>query len=430
MRASRHFMAILRDTPKEATIASHRLMLRAGMIQQVASGIYAWLPLGLRTLQKIAAIARQEQNRIGAQEMLAPTVQPSSLWQESGRYDDYGKELLRFQDRHKNELLYGPTAEEVLTLLFRAHIKSYKDLPQCLYNIQWKFRDEVRPRYGVMRGREFLMKDAYSFDLTAEKAQESYSKMFHAYMRTFQRLGVRAIPVRAETGPIGGDLSHEFHIVAPTGESDLYYDKRLDQNIPESMEDFEDIYAMADDRHNPDTCPLSPDQLRTSKGIEVGHIFSFGTKYSQAMGAHVTNEKGQSVPVEMGSYGIGISRLVGGLIEVFHDNKGIRWPISIAPYSVAIIGLGQDNKQQAEHLYNQCMDSGLDAFLYDRDDSVGVSLSNLDLMGFPYQVILGNTFQKDHQVEIKNRSQDSTQYMPLDKAVAWLQEQCKENIIL
>ena len=430
MKASLSFLPTLRNTPKDAHIASHRLMLRAGMIQQVCSGIYAWLPLGLRTLQKIETIVRQEQNRIGAQEMLAPTVQPADLWKESGRYDGYGKEMLRIQDRHDNHLLYGPTAEEVLTLLFRSHIKSYKELPQCLYNIQWKFRDEVRPRFGVMRGREFLMKDAYSFDLTPEKARECYGRIFHAYMRTFRRLGVKVIPVRADTGPIGGDLSHEFHIVAQTGESDLYYNKKLDESTHEYIEDFQDIYAMADDRYAPDTCPLDPDQLRATKGIEVGHIFYFGTKYSRAMGAFVTNDKGQSVPVEMGSYGIGLSRMVGALIEAFHDEKGIQWPISIAPYSVAIMGIGQKNAQKAEHFYHQCIDHKINTFLYDKEDSVGASLSTLDLLGFPYQVIFGKMFQESGQVEIKNRQSNTTQYMPLDQALSFLQEQCKENIIL
>jgi prolyl-tRNA synthetase len=430
MKASRCFIPTLRDTPKDATIASHRLMLRAGMIQQISAGIYAWLPLGLRVLQKIETIVRQEQNRIGAQEMLAPTIQPADLWKESGRYDDYGKEMLRIQDRHAYPLLYGPTAEEVLTLLVRTHIKSYKELPQCLYNIQWKFRDEVRPRYGIMRGREFLMKDAYSFDLTPEKARECYGNMFRSYMRTFRRLGIKAIPVRAETGPIGGDLSHEFHIVSQTGEGDLYYDKKLDQMTLESMDDFQDIYAMADDHHNPETCPLDPAQLRTSKGIEVGHIFYFGTKYSRAMNAFVTNDQGQSVPIEMGSYGIGLSRMVGALIEVFHDDKGIRWPMGVAPYSVAIIGIGPNNAGPAEHFYTQCLDATIDAFLYDKDDSVGVALSNMDLLGFPYQVIFGKAFQKDGQVEIKHRQDGTIQHMTTDQALSWLQQHCKENIAL
>jgi prolyl-tRNA synthetase len=430
MKASLCFLPTMRNTPKDAHTTSHQFMLRAGMIQQVTAGIYAWLPLGLRTLQKIETIVRQEQNGIGAQEMLAPTIQPATLWHESGRYNDYGKEMLRIQDRHQHPLLYGPTAEEVLTLLFRTHIKSYKELPQCLYNIQWKFRDEVRPRYGVMRGREFLMKDAYSFDLTPDLAKTSYKNMFHAYIRTFRRLGVRAIPVRADTGPIGGDLSHEFHIVAPTGESTLYYDVKLDHSQHENMDDFENIYAMADGQHIPEKCPIPPDQLRTVKGIEVGHIFYFGTKYSQAMGALVTNEKGDAVPVEMGSYGIGISRMVGALIEALHDHKGIQWPISIAPYSVALIGIGEENNEQAKAFYHQCIHHQIDAFLYDKDDSVGVSLANLDLLGFPFQIIFGRAFQDSAQVEIKDRQNNTTQHMPLNQALGWLQKQCKENIML
>jgi prolyl-tRNA synthetase len=430
MKASRHFMATLRDNPSDASIASHRLMLRSGMIQQIVSGIYAWLPLGLRTMRKIETIVRQEQNRIGAQEMLAPTIQPINLWQESGRYDDYGKELLRVQDRHDNTLLYGPTAEEVMTDLFRTHIKSYKDVPQCLYNIQWKFRDEMRPRYGVMRGREFLMKDAYSFDMTKEQSIACYARMFNSYMRVFERLNVKAIPVRAETGPIGGDFSHEFHIVAPTGESDLFYDAKIHNNTFDQLNDFDTLYAMADGRHNPDTCPVADADLHHSKGIEVGHIFYFGTKYSRAMNAVVTNDKGHDVPVEMGSYGIGISRLVAGLIEVFHDDKGIQWPVSIAPYSVAILGIGKDNAHHADRFYTQCTTRALDAFLYDRPDSPGASLSTMDLMGFPYQVIFGKSFASDGQVEVKTRHTNAVCHMSVDSAMTFVTEQCKENIIL
>lgn len=441
MRGSEYFLGLLRQDPKEAQIASHRLMLRSGLIQRISSGIYAWLPLGLRVLQKITAIVRQEQNRVGATEVLAPTLQPSELWLESGRYNDYGRELLRFLDRHEKELLYGPTAEEVFTLLFRSHIKSYKQLPQCLYNIQWKFRDEIRPRFGVMRGREFLMKDTYSFDLTPEEAKKSYEKMFSAYMATFRRLNLRAIPVRADTGPIGGDLSHEFHVMANTGESALYYDAALDEVLDQkqniTLDQVEKFYAMADEKHNIHTCPLPKERLKENRGIEVGHIFYFGKKYSEPLQAKVTGPQGEEILVEMGSYGIGVSRLVGAIIEAFHDDHGILWPKGVSPFSFVVTSLRQEGperegakafyekwtQQEEQRLGHDFYNVGphhRDVLFYDLPESPGEILKSLDLMGFPYQVIFGKKWTTDQQVEIKNRFTGHVAYLSLEDTFNYL----------
>ena len=341
MRLSEYFLPLLRENPSEAQIVSHRLMLRAGMIRQSSAGIYSWLPLGLRVLKKVEAIVREEQDRCGAQEILMPTIQPAELWRESGRYEDYGKEMLRIRDRHDREMLYGPTNEEQVTEIVRAAVKSYRDLPKMLYHIQWKFRDEVRPRFGVMRGREFLMKDAYSFDLDAAAAKRSYNKMFVAYLRTFARMGLKAIPMRADTGPIGGDLSHEFIILAETGESAVYCDRAwLATDILAAEVDYAGdlepvfrrwtgLYAATDEMHDPAACPLPPEDLVTARGIEVGHIFYFGDKYSRPMGATAALPDGGEAALEMGSYGIGVSRLVGALIEASHDDAGIIWPESV-----------------------------------------------------------------------------------------------------
>jgi prolyl-tRNA synthetase len=422
MRASLDFLATLKDTPAEAAVVSHRLMLRAGMIQQVAAGIYAWLPMGLRALRRIEAIVRQEQDRIGAIEVLAPTLQPAHLWQESGRYEDYGDEMLRLRDRANRDLVYGPTAEEVFTELFRTHIHSYKDLPQCLYNIQWKFRDERRPRFGLMRGREFLMKDAYSFDLTIDGAKKAYQRMFTAYMHTFKRMGLRAIAVRAATGPIGGDLSHEFHILANTGESELFYDGAMDDyrgNDPLGLQNF---YAMADDQHNPATCPVPIERLKTARGIEIGHIFYFGTKYSKAMNAMVTDSAGQRVPVEMGSYGIGVSRLVAAIIEASHDDAGIIWPTTVAPYPVAIAALNQDADclQGAKDLYAQLCEQRMSPYLYDLDRRAGEIFADLDLLGFPFQVIYGRQWKEGRRVEVKIRATGERLALSLDELETFL----------
>lgn len=405
MRASRYFLATLRDTPKEAEIASHRLMLRAGMIQRVASGLYGWLPMGLRILHKITAIIRQEHEKAGVLEALAPTLQPATIWQESSRYNDYGQEMLRVKDRHERDLLYGPTAEEVFTLFFRSHIKSYKNLPQLLYNIQWKFRDEIRPRFGVMRAREFLMKDAYSFDLTAEAARDSYRLFFDLYLRIFDRMGLAAIPLRANTGPIGGDLSHEFHILASTGESQLYYDAALEGKKCTSMNDFHGIYAAADEQHNPSTCSVPEERLKVSRGIEVGHIFYFGTKYSIPLQAVVSTHSGEKVPVEMGSYGIGVSRLVGAIIEAFHDEQGIKWPVPVAPFVFAVASIGSHPQISAiaEHVYQGLNDRGFDTFYYDLATTAGQCFADMDLMGFPYQVVVGNHWVHNQLLEVKDR---------------------------
>ncbi len=434
MRASASFLALLRDNPQESHIASHQWMLRSGMIQQITSGIYAWLPLGLRVLNNISEIVRQEQNRIGAQEALAPTLQPASLWKQSGRYADYGKEMLRIVDRHDHDLLYGPTAEEVFTLLFRTHIHSYKQLPQCLYNIQWKFRDEIRPRFGVMRGREFLMKDAYSFDLTADGAKATYAQMFQSYMRIFHRLGLTAIPVRASTGPIGGDLSHEFHIVADTGESEIFYDAALDSpmsggGIRERMSDFNGFYACADDQHKPEACPLSGEQLRTKRGIEVGHIFYFGTKYSEPLDAFVMDQKGNRVPVEMGSYGVGVSRLVGALIEANHDEKGIKWPISVAPFAVAIAGLSKGTEDMAETLYQSLLNQGVTAFMMDLDQSAGKKFADMDMMGFPYHILIGSKWLSQGLLDIKIRATGEIISCTPTDALSWMMDRCAPEVI-
>jgi len=415
MRLSSYFLPTLKDTPKEAQIASHRLMLRAGMIRQSASGIYSWLPLGHKVLQKIIQIVREEEDRAGAQEMLMPTVQSAELWHESGRYDDYGKEMLRITDRHDRELLYGPTNEELITDIFRNSVKSYRALPLNLYHIQWKFRDEIRPRFGLMRGREFLMKDAYSFDLTKEDSDKAYQNMFVAYLKTFARMGLRTVPVRADTGAIGGDLSHEFHVLAETGESDVYYDKKFDNFTLDQMinadQDLADqmqaLYAVADEEHKPDECPLSADELETTKGIEVGQVFQFGTKYSESMGATVTTPDGGQVPIEMGSYGIGVSRLVGAIIEANHDDNGIIWPESVAPFKVVVINMRTNDEactEASDALYNNLLEAGVDALYDDRDERPGVKFADAELIGIPWQVVIGPRGIKEGVLELRSRA--------------------------
>src|ERR1700680_2579128 len=395
MRLSAYFLPLIRENPAAAEIVSHRLMLRAGMIRQSSAGIYCWLPLGFRVLKKVERIVREEQDRTGALEILMPTVQPAELWRESGRYDDYGKEMLRIRDRHDREMLYGPTNEEQVTEIVRASIKSYRDLPKNLYHIQWKFRDEVRPRFGVMRGREFLMKDNYSFDLDAAGAKHSYNKMFVAYLRTFARMGLKAIPMRADTGPIGGDLSHEFIILAETGESAVYCDRRwLETDILAEEVDYNSdlepffrhwtsLYAATDEMHQPEAWPVPPEELVTARGIEVGHVFYFGTKYSAAMGAVVAGPDGAEVPLEMGSYGIGVSRLVGALIEANHDDAGIIWPESVAPFRVGLINLRPaDDKCRAAagDLYAKLRGAGIEVLYDDRDESPAAKFAAMDLI--------------------------------------------------
>jgi len=428
MKFSSFFSPTLKNIPAEAEIISHQLMIRAGMIKQASAGIYSWLPLGLKVLKKIEHIVRDEQNKAGAIELLMPTIQSADLWIKSGRYEDYGKEMLRIRDRSGREMLYGPTNEELITDIFQSYITSYKDLPKNLYHIQWKFRDEVRPRFGVMRGREFLMKDNYSFDLTEEESKISYNKMFTAYIKTFLRMGLTPISLRAETGPIGGNLSHEFQILAKTGESTLYYDKDLEKIDPETInpDKLQSYYAAVDDLHDEKNCPISKEQLKISKGIEVGHIFYFGTKYSEKLSAFVQNNKGKKTSVHMGSYGIGISRLVGAIIEAFHDDKGIKWPISVAPFHVSLINLMIDDKacaKMANIMYEKISNLKLDVLYDDRDCSIGKKLSDNDLIGIPYQVIIGKRDLKDNIVQLKNRLNNETKKISPEEALNFLLEQ-------
>lgn len=410
MRLSHYFLPTSKDIPTEAKIVSHQLMLRAGMITQSGSGIYTWLPLGLRVLQKIENIVREEQNRSGCHEVLMPTIQPMDLWHESGRHDSYGQELLRFKDRHERDMCYSPTNEELITDIFRRYVKSYKSLPLHLYQIQWKFRDEIRPRFGVMRGREFLMKDNYSFDIDKTSAEKSYMTMFECYLRTFNRLGVVAIPVKADPGAIGGDMSQEFNIIAETGENEIYYHKDLDklrsQNISSvDINKLRTIYAASDELHQPATCPVDEKDLVVRKGIEVGHIFYFGTKYSEAMNAHVQGPDGTRILVEMGSYGIGVSRLTGAIIEACHDEKGIIWPESIAPYKVGLILANSKDEHAlalANSLYTKLKERNIEVLYDDRTIGAGRKFADMDLIGLPWQVIVGR--EAEHgKVELKSR---------------------------
>ncbi len=417
MRLSNYFLPVLKENPKEAQIVSHRLMLRAGMIQQSSAGIYSWLPLGLKVLSKIEQIVREEQDYAGALEIKMPTMQPAEIWQESGRYDDYGLEMLRVKDRHERDMLYGPTNEEQVTDIFRSHVKSYRALPLNLYHIQWKFRDEVRPRFGVMRGREFLMKDAYSFDLTPDDARVAYRKMFVSYLKIFARMGLTAIPMEADTGPIGGDMSHEFIILADTGESGVFFHKdwqetNLIANIDYSVDlepvvrKFTELYARTDEKHDPDNCPVKSEDLVEKRGIEVGHIFYFGTKYSKAMGAFVSGTDGKPVDLHMGSYGIGVSRLVGGIIEASHDEKGIIWPEAVTPFDVAIVNLKPGNvatDSLSETLYKAGLSNGYDCLYDDSKDSAGAKLATMDLIGIPWQIVVGPRGLERNIIELKHR---------------------------
>lgn len=433
MRLSQYFLPLLRENPSEAQIVSHRLMLRAGMIRQSSAGIYSWLPLGLRVLKRVEQIVREEQDRSGAQEILMPTIQPAELWRESGRYDDYGKEMLRIQDRHDREMLYGPTNEEQVTDIVRGAIRSYRDLPKNLYHIQWKFRDEVRPRFGVMRGREFLMKDNYSFDLDAAGAKHSYNKMFVAYLRTFARMGLKAIPMRADTGPIGGDLSHEFQILAETGESAVFCDRRwletadladdvdYDSDLEPLFQKWTALYAATDEIHDPQKCPVPPEDLVTARGIEVGQTFYFGTKYSVPLGAVVAGPNGEEVPLEMGSYGIGVSRLVGALIEANHDDAGIIWPESVAPFRLGLVNLrASDAKCTAacDELYGKLRRAGVEVLYDDRDESPGAKFAAMDLIGLPDQLIIGPRGLAAGTIECKNRRSGTRQDLGIEAALA------------
>jgi len=437
MRLSEYFLPLLRENPSEAQIVSHRLMLRAGMVRQSSAGIYSWLPLGLRVLKKVERIVREEQDRAGALEILMPTLQPAELWRESGRYDDYGKEMLRIRDRHDREMLYGPTNEEQVTEIVRAGIKSYRDLPKLLYHIQWKFRDEVRPRFGVMRGREFLMKDAYSFDLDAAGARRSYNKMFVAYLRTFARMGLKAIPMRADTGPIGGDLSHEFIILAATGESGVHVHQDFIDTDWRAFEDvgweapalqqvvdhYTSIYAATDEVHDPQVAAKYGDKIVSRRGIEVGQVFYFGDKYSRPMGAVAAGPDGEPMALEMGSYGIGVSRLVGALIEANHDDAGIIWPESVAPFWVGLINLRAGDRrcrEAAEDLYGKLRGAGVEVLYDDHDESPGAKFAAMDLIGLPEQLVIGPRGLAAGTVETKHRRSGERRELSVDAALARL----------
>jgi prolyl-tRNA synthetase len=432
MRLTNYFIPTLRDTPKEAQIVSHRYMVRAGMVQQASAGIYSWLPMGYRVLRKIEKIVRQEQDAAGAQEVLMPTIQSADLWRESGRYDGYGKEMLRIQDRHDRDMLFGPTNEEQVTDIFRTHLKSYRALPLMLYHIQWKFRDEVRPRFGVMRGREFLMKDNYSFDLDHASAVKSYNKMFVAYLKTYARMGLKAIPMAADSGPIGGDMSHEFIILAETGESEVYCHKDwldvdvlsqdidIDGDLQPVVDSFLSRYAATDEKHDPSTCPVPEANLITTRGIEVGHIFYFGTKYSEAMGARVTGPDGKEAPVHMGSYGVGVSRLVGGIIEASHDDRGIIWPESVAPFHIGLVNIKIDDvtcTDVCENLYQKLNSAGVEILYDDRNERTGSKLADMDLIGLPWQVVVGPRSVKNGLVEVKNRRTGETEELTSEAVI-------------
>lgn len=438
MRKSNYFLPVLKEEPKEAEIVSHRLMLRAGMIRQQAAGLYSWLPLGYKVMRKIQTIIEQEQARAGAIEMLMPTLQPADLWRESGRYDAYGKEMLRMSDRHDRDMLFGPTNEEMITDIFRSYVRSYKELPLNLYHIQWKFRDEIRPRFGTMRSREFLMKDGYSFDVDKEQAERSYYRMFVAYLRTYYRMGLTAIPMKAETGPIGGELSHEFIVLAETGESAVFCHRDiLDKAIPPCdtdftgdltpiIDDWTSLYAATEDMIDMDEFERDvPQEKRiAARGIEVGQIFYFGTKYSEIMKATVTGPDGRDVPVHSGSYGIGLTRLVPAIIEAFHDEDGIIWPVSVAPFEVVLLNLKAADEtctNVCDALYAQLQAAGLDVLYDDTKEGAGAKFATADLIGIPFQLIIGPRGAKSGEAEIKDRKTGERQTMPIEDAVAFLQ---------
>ena len=445
MRLSRFFLPVLKETPADAQIASHRLMLRAGMIRQESAGIYAWLPLGFRILKKIEQIVREEQNRAGAVEMLMPTIQPADLWRESGRYDAYGKEMLRISDRADRDMLYGPTNEEMITEIFRAGVRSYKDLPKMLYHIQWKFRDEIRPRFGVMRGREFLMKDTYSFDIDEAAARKSYNKMFAAYLRTFSRMGLKGIPMRADTGPIGGDLSHEFIILAETGESAVFCDKRLvempapgkdvdfEGDLQPIVDQFTSLYAATDEMHDAAAFDADvPAEHRVeARGIEVGHIFFFGQKYSAPMKAVVAGPDGKEVPVQMGSYGVGVSRLLGAIIEAHHDDDGCKWPTSVAPYHVGLVNLkpGDEATDAAcATLYAALEAAGVEVLYDDTAARPGEKFARMDLIGLPYQIVIGPRGLDKGEAEVKRRADGERANIPVATAAEHVAEQVRADL--
>jgi prolyl-tRNA synthetase len=438
MRLSRYFLPVSKETPSDAQIVSHKLMLRAGLVRQTAAGIYAWLPLGFRVLKKIEQIVREEQDRSGAVELLMPTLQSADLWRKSGRYDAYGPEMLRITDRHEREMLYGPTNEEMITAIFKDSARSYRDLPRTLYHIQWKFRDEVRPRFGVMRGREFLMKDAYSFDLDENGARQSYYRQLLAYLRTFQRMGINAVPMKAASGPIGGDLSHEFIVLAPTGESEVFYDADFEAFDWAAIDaDYEDeaalqslfdrvsgMYAATDETHDEARWARVPEgRRRQGRGIEVGHIFYFGTKYSASMGMTVQTKEGGRVHPEMGSYGVGVSRLVGAIIEASHDDAGIVWPESVAPYKVGLVNMRADDPscaEAADGLYAALAEAGVEILYDDRDERGGAKFATMDLIGLPWQLVVGPKGLERGIVELKRRATGEREELSVESALARL----------
>ena len=441
MRLSRYFLPVLKENPAEAQIVSHRLMLRAGMIKQSAAGIYSWLPLGLKVLKNIENIIHEEQEKAGHLAILMPTIQSADLWRESGRYEDYGEEMLRFKDRHDRDMLFTPTAEELITDIFRGHVNSYKDLPLTMYQIQWKFRDERRPRFGVMRGREFYMKDGYNFDLTKEDALHAYNRHLVSYLRSYERMGLQAIPMRADSGPIGGEDTHEFLVLAETGESEVFYDKAVTElkfgdrdidfnNIQQCqsiMEEFTDKYARTDETHDEVAFEKVPEERRqVARGIEVGQIFYFGTKYSEAMGAMVQDSEGQTVPVHMGSHGIGVSRLVGAIIEASHDDKGIIWPEGVTPYHCGIINLKQGDEEAdsaCESLYQRLGAAGLEPLYDDRKERAGGKFATMDLIGLPWSITVGPRGLKNGVVELTNRRTGESDEMSPEAAIKKLVEQ-------
>ena len=435
MRLTRYFLPVLKENPAEAQIVSHRLMLRAGMIKQAQAGIYSWLPLGFKILRKIENIVHEEQVRAGHIPMLMPTLQSADLWRESGRYDDYGEEMLRITDRHGRDMLYGPTNEELITDIFRSHVSSYKDLPLTLYHIQWKFRDEIRPRFGVMRGREFLMKDGYNFDLSKEDALHSYNRHLVSYLRTYERMGLQAIPMRADSGPIGGDNTHEFLVLAETGESEVFYDSAVTEirlgareidyddkaQCQAVLEEFTSLYARTDETHDAEVFAQVPeDRRRVARGIEVGQIFYFGTKYSDPMGATVQGPDGKPVAVHMGSHGIGVSRLLGAIIEASHDDKGIIWPEGVTPFHAGIVNLKQGDAEAdaaCESLYGALEALGLEPLYDDRDERAGAKFATMDLIGLPWRITVGPRGLKNGVVELTSRRTGESEELPPEEAV-------------
>ena len=444
MYLSKSFIPILKEIPSEAKIKSHQLMLRVGMIKQSSAGIYSWLPLGFKVMKKIEQIVREEQNRIGVQEILMPTIQSSEIWKESGRYEDYGEEMLRIRDRQSREMLYGPTNEELITDIFRSSVKSYKSLPQLLYHIQWKFRDEIRPRFGIMRCREFYMKDAYSFDISDEDASLSYNKFFLSYLKTFKRLDLTAIPMAADTGPIGGNLSHEFIILAETGESKIFTDKRIfevdssdtqveKESLNKLRNKFENFYAVTDEKYNKEEFEkkVSEKNRLTTKGIEVGHIFYFGDKYSKPMGASVDLPGGKKDFVKMGSYGIGVSRLVGAIIEAKYDEKNeiMKWPISVAPYDISIMPMNNKNDntslEKADNINKELIRNNIEAIIDDTDEILSSKIKKMNLIGSPFQIILGKQSEGD-LIEFKITGQESKK-IKLEKIIQLIKKEKLEN---